>query len=328
MYRSILVPLDGSWFGEHALPAARSIAKASGAGLHLVHVHRDASIPAAVESLPYLGSSLPLDPADGDAAYLEGVVERLGDAGVRTTTSLIQGPLTQSLERYAIENGADLVVACTHCHEGLARIWHRGVGEQMVRDISIPILLIRSDETQPELKEERGFRHILLPLDGSLFAEEILNRAVPLGRMLGARLTLLRVVRPMTMMGYTLLGHDTHVSHFLLEEQQQEAESYLSRIAERLRSAGLEVGTRVVTSEEPAQAIVDATRPDPGRPPVDMIAMTTHCRGPLSRFVLSSISDSVLHSAPVPVLLYHPLAAEAEEITPSKNHAVLVEREA
>jgi nucleotide-binding universal stress UspA family protein len=132
----------------------------------------------------------------------------------------------------------------------------------------------------------------------------------------------------MTMMGYTLLGHDTHVSHFLLEEQQQEAESYLSRIAERLRSAGLEVGTRVVTSEEPAQAIVDATRPDPGRPPVDMIAMTTHCPGPLSRFVLSSISDSVLHSAPVPVLLYHPLAAEAEEITPSKNHAVLVEREA
>jgi nucleotide-binding universal stress UspA family protein len=39
MYRTILVPLDGSAFGEHALPFALTIARRSDASIELVHVH-------------------------------------------------------------------------------------------------------------------------------------------------------------------------------------------------------------------------------------------------------------------------------------------------
>jgi hypothetical protein len=39
MYRNIMVPLDGSTVGEHALPHALRIARRGGATLHLVHVH-------------------------------------------------------------------------------------------------------------------------------------------------------------------------------------------------------------------------------------------------------------------------------------------------
>lgn len=317
MYRSILVPLDGTWYGEHALPAACGIARRLGATLHLVHVHTEPAVPAAVEALPYLGSRFP-DSTEQERSYLEAIAGELSDVDVQVTTELVSGPLTESLERYAVERGADLVVACTHCHGGVSRFWHRGVGEQMLRDISVPILLIRSDNTEPKLAEEQSFRHLLIPLGGSPYSEEILDRAIPLGRVLGARFTLLRVVRPMMVVGYTLLGQDAHVNHFLLEEQQRDAQAYLDRIAERLRAGGLEVFTRVVAADDPAQAIVDATRPDPDSdaPLIDLIAMTTHSRGPLSRVMMSSVTDGVLHHSPVPVLLHHPLSAmEGEELT-------------
>jgi nucleotide-binding universal stress UspA family protein len=320
MYRTILVPLDGTWFGEHALPIARGIARRFGAALHLVHVHTEHNLPVAVESLPYVGVPAPGPSVEQERAYLEEVASAMSDASLRVTTELVQGPLTESLERYALDRGADLVVACTHCHEGLSRFWHQGVGEQILRDTSLPILMIRSDDTEPDLSSERTFRHILIPLNGSPYAEEILDKAIPLGRGSGARFTLLRVIRPMMVVGYTLLAQDAHVNHFLLEEQQQEAEAYLNRIAERLRAAELVVYTDVVANEDPAAAIVDATRPRHDVPPVDLIAMSTHSRGPFSRVVLSSITDEVLHDAPVPLLLHHPIAQTAEAAEMSAAH--------
>jgi nucleotide-binding universal stress UspA family protein len=313
MYRSILVPLDGRWYGEHALPVARAIAKRFGAALHLVHVQTAAVVPAAIESLPYVGTHVNLGPREAEHGYLEGLSRRLSEEGLRVSTEVVQGPIAEALERYAVERGAELVVACTHCHEGLSRLWHRGLGEKILHDVRIPILLIRSDDSEPDLAAERRVRHVLVPLDGSVFAEEILDGAIPLAHAFGARVTLLRVVRPMTTVGYSLLGQDAHVNHFLLDDQQREATAYLVRIAERLRAAGMEVRTRVVVHEEPADAIIDSTRPELEEPPVDLIAMSTHCRGPLARLVISSVTDRVLHHSPVPLLMHRPAAQAAGE---------------
>jgi nucleotide-binding universal stress UspA family protein len=298
MYRSILVPLDGTAFGEHALPMARTIARRFGSTLSLVHVDTTATEPSA-----------------GDRAYLERVASLLEEQGMAVTTELIRGPLTESLERFATERGTDLVVACTHCHEGISRFWHRGVAERLLQDMPIPILLVRSPATPPVPSRDPRLRHILIPLDGSPFAEEILDMAVPLGRGLGAEFTLLRVVRPTSLIGYTLLEQDLYVNQFLFGEQEQEARAYLNRVAERLRAAGLAVAARVAVDDDPARAIVNGARPDNelGLPPADLVAMTTHSRGPLARLVLSSVTDRVLHQAPVPLLLHHPQAEEQAE---------------
>jgi nucleotide-binding universal stress UspA family protein len=313
MYRSILVPLDGTPFGEHALPVARGIAHRTGATLHLVHVHSVPVVPAAVESLPYLIPPLASPSTDDERAYLDGIAAALADEGIAVTREVVVGPLTEALERCARTRAADLVVACTHCHEGLSRFWHRGVGEQILHDTAVPLLLIRAGDHAPEPRHARTFRHILIPLNGLPFAEEVLDHAVPLGRDLDAHFTLLRVVHPARTAGYMLLGPDAQISEFLLEEEQQEAQAYLERVAERLRTGGLRVRTRVVVDEEPARGIVGALQPA-GLPPVDLIAMLTHSRGPLTRLVLSSVTDEVLHHSPVPLLLCHPQPAEEESV--------------
>lgn len=309
MYRSILVPLDGTAFGEGALPLARAIARRSGAALHLCHVHTETVVPAAVESLPYLGAGIPTPPTEEQHAYLAGVAERLRHDGVPVTTELARGPLTDSLVRSAATRGVNLVVACTHCHDGVTRLWHRGVGDRILRDTAIPTLLIRDGAAEGGSAPQRDVAHLLVPLDGSPAAEQIVERAVAMARTFGARITLLRVVRPLVMVSYSLLGEDAPLNHFVLEDQRRGAEAYLEGIARRIRARGLEVAVRVTTDDDPARGILEAIRAEPGTPPVDLIAMTTRCRGPLTRAVLSSVSDNVLHAAPVPVLLHRPLAA-------------------
>src|SRR5438477_9932902 len=76
MYRSILVPLDGSPFGEHALPLALTIARRSGATLHVAHVHTPLTM-AEGESLFLSEHSLDFKVRERERGYLEKVVQRL-----------------------------------------------------------------------------------------------------------------------------------------------------------------------------------------------------------------------------------------------------------
>jgi nucleotide-binding universal stress UspA family protein len=313
MVRSILVPLDGTWYGEHALPTAIAVARRTGATLHLVHVNTEVAFPVAIESLPYLGANVPLVPVEVDHEYVHRLAERLTAMGLDAHGVVRRGSLADSLGRYAIECGADLIVACTHCHEGISRLWHRGVGEQILDEAGIPILFIRADDTRPDLAERREFRHLLVPLDGSSFGEKALDCAIPLATAFGAKLTLLRVVRPIATTGFPLLGEEGPPDPVILEDQRLQATQYLESVASRIGGGLQDVRTRVVTGEEPALAIVDATRPDLDldSPPVDLVAMATHCRGRLMRALLSSVSDEVLHNVPIPLLLHHPVPEQA-----------------
>jgi nucleotide-binding universal stress UspA family protein len=84
MYRSILVPLDGSPFAEHALPLAREVARRTGVSLQILHVIPPFPvIDAGAPLLAALGHGLRPAPTAAQfqaqaRAYLDGVLQRLG----------------------------------------------------------------------------------------------------------------------------------------------------------------------------------------------------------------------------------------------------------
>src|SRR5262249_26501265 len=83
MIRSILVPLDGSTFGEHALPVALGLARRAGAVLQLAHVHQ--VVPPATVAGVALMDNLELTMRKEEQAYLDGAARRVDQAGpVRT----------------------------------------------------------------------------------------------------------------------------------------------------------------------------------------------------------------------------------------------------
>jgi nucleotide-binding universal stress UspA family protein len=296
MYHSLLVPLDGSAFGEQALPLALGIARRAGAALQVVQVH----VPYA---LMYADSMSPLADVreakyrEQERAYLDAVVKRLGVVtGVPVTSALLEGPVPAAvLAEYAVSARADLVVMTTHGRGPLTRAWLGSVADELIRLAPAPVLLVRPREAAPGLAQEPVLRHILIPLDGAPLAERILEPAVELGNLMQADYTLLRVVAA----GPVGPGPAEECKP-PIEQLRVEALAYLRHVAEGLQGRGLPIRTQVAVGHHPAVAILDEAQARA----VDLIALETHGRRGLRRLVLGSVADKVVRGACTPVLVH------------------------
>jgi nucleotide-binding universal stress UspA family protein len=299
MFRKILVPLDGSSFGEYALPLALAIARRAAAPLELVHVYT----PVGPNAFRTPGSSLPEERAQ---AYLEQLATSLSERWeVTIGVTVLAGPAANTLHDHAIDTGADLVVMTTHGRGMLARAWLGGVADTLVRRLPMPVLLARPHEEALDLLEgvhELAFEHVLVPLDGSPLAEEALAPATALGELMGAEFTLVQAIEPV-MLTYAPAAQASGVDERFLEQWRAEAAAYLEGVAGPMRDRGLIVRTRVIYGP-PAVAIIDYAREHAA----DLIAMCTHGRGGIARMLLGSVADKVVRGAGAPVLIKRPSA--------------------
>jgi nucleotide-binding universal stress UspA family protein len=148
------------------------------------------------------------------------------------------------------------------------------------------------------------YDRILVPLDGSPLAEQVLPYLEPLTAKLGSTIILLRATKaPGTLIFGTAAGAEPVGGPVvdptpLVERERQEAAAYLRVVAEGLRRNG--VAVECEQAEGPAEEIIAARARSLG---ADLVAMTTHGRGGLGRLVFGSVADAVLQSAPCPILL-------------------------
>jgi len=148
----------------------------------------------------------------------------------------------------------------------------------------------------PEASKE--FHHIVVPLDGSALAEQILARIVPLARLEEAEITLLHVVTP-SEDAYEN-GADRKLPWW--EKRVAGAQAYLSRRAAAIRAEGVTATIDIVVGEKVADAVTDYAR----REGADLIAIATHGRGGLTRIIRGSVADGVTKSAMSSILVFHP----------------------
>jgi nucleotide-binding universal stress UspA family protein len=199
MYHSILVPLDGSSFAESALPLAVSIARHAAAALELLYMHPSWEAAHPEVTLEYQGSltNVNAEIKTRQRAYLDDLVTRLRKIYPGKIESAVRdGAIAATIQKHAAERNIDLVVMTTHGRGALARIWLGSVADELVRHLPGPILLVRPGDSGPELDPEIDLKHILVPLDGSELAEQIIEPALALGTLMDADYTLLRVVKP------------------------------------------------------------------------------------------------------------------------------------
>ena len=313
MYRTILVPLDGSAFGEQALSWGVGIARRAGARLEVVTVQ----VPVApmYGGTPLMGFEATLDERlrAESRAYLEGVAKRLAVCEFPVTTALLEGEVAEALQGRAAALGADLIVMTTHGRGPLARAWLGSVATDLVRRAPVPVLLVRPEDGPADLNRELALRHILIPLDGSAVAEEIIEPAVTLGALTECEYTLARVIPPMVI-GYNPPETVTHpqYQYSLLEElktlhqeDRKQAQAYLDGVAGRLRTRSVRVWTRLLVHDQPAVALLAELK----ERPADLVALATHGRRGLPRLFLGSVADKIVRAASVPVLVQRPAQA-------------------
>jgi nucleotide-binding universal stress UspA family protein len=310
MYRTLLVPLDGSPFAEHALPLAVSLARRAGAALRLVTVSTPLA-EAYTEGLYFSTLELQNEIVARQQTYLDEMVRRLAPTGLTVQAQVLQGDVAETLWHHAGNVSADLVVMATHGRGPLGRFWLGSVADELIRHLHRPVLLVRPEETAVELTREALPSRVLLPLDGTDLAEQVLEPAVALAALLpAAEVTLLRVIKPVVPVHYLPEGGDAdkEARHLLQHVQtvqgelHRAAEAYLGGIAARLRDRGLRVHTRIAVDDHPATAILrEAQETQAG-----LIALETHGRRGLSRLIVGSVADKVVRGAHVPILVHRP----------------------
>ena len=304
MMRLILVPLDGSDFGEHALPAARRLAEREHAELEVVHV-AEVFAPSRTQGAPPLDPRFDEDLAADRSAYLASLADWLRHgANVTVKATLLEGSAGSTFSEYVRQHSADLVVMTTHGRGGLSRAWLGSVATEVVRLSCAPVLLIRPAESGSRSQAAPAFERVLVPLDTSSAQQEALEHALALAGPDQPQFTLLHVIRPFVYLA------DREATAYPEEGQMlATAEEYLNDVAERVRARGFSVQTRIVRHQQPARAILEHAE----REQVELIAMETHAHGLVGRLLMGSVADKVVRGAQMPVLVHRPQASPVDE---------------
>jgi len=153
------------------------------------------------------------------------------------------------------------------------------------------------------------YRHILVPLDGSGFAEAALPYALEMAAQFDSDITLLRVVLPPRMGEGALSPESANFLIKMRDDLYKEAIEYLQHQKGSLRQQNYRVHYQVAESEDIAAEIISAVRGGD----VDTVVMCTHGRGGLSRWLFGSVATRVLQSVQVPVLVIRPTGGRVAE---------------
>ena len=291
MKSQILVPLDGSPLAEQVLPCAMMLGQ--GLPAELVFFHAVSVSPSA------RGKSAAAEQVEAQASeYLQGVVDEMHKAGLSTRYVVQHGPAAESIVDYAEQADVHQIVMSTHGYTGILRWTHGSVAERVLQASSVPVLMVQTRKEPPgDLHKPMQCQHILVPLDGSQTAEQVLPSAALVARAVGAQICLFQVpiVQPATSFGGEWFFLPT-TGEF--DEDERQALAYLEGVAEGLRDKGLQVSTATQIGPV-AESIIEYAEANQ----VDLIAMCTHGRTGLARWAMGSVADRVLHAGSLPILL-------------------------
>lgn len=309
MYNVIMVPTDGSGFDREAIRVALRIAERTDAKVRLVRVLPTGSffgMAAASEGMP-LAAEIVRSERDSALSELYALAAECRMASsADVTVDLHGGPVADVLEQYARRHDVDLIVISTHGRSGLSRLSLGSVTDSLIRHTTIPVLVVKPSTSYLNPQVNKAIKRIVVPLDGSKLAEQILPRALTLAKLEDSEITLLSVLVPQSysqkeIVDPSLPWWDKDISI---------AQDYLFRTAGKLRRNGLAVMTDIVIGENVASAIGDFA----SRERADLIAIATHGRGGLARLLRGSVADAIMHSARISMLVFKPenVAEKAE----------------
>lgn len=300
IYQRILVPLDGSELAEQVLPYIRVMALALGSRIELLR---------AIEPLPPAGLTDParesyrqetlarLGQEAGD--YLKGVAIPLTKDGFTVTTAVLNGtplstPATHILKQGEEDSNA-LVAMCSHGRSGIKRWVLGSVADEVVHSSVCPVLVIRARE---KVTAEVKLEAIVVPLDESPLAEQVLPHVASLAQALKLKVILARVTP-------TAEGYNRSQEYSLPNSEEicrgidGRATEYLHQVGQRLLEEGAPVVEERLLHGDPASAIIDLAQATSN----NLVAMTTHGRSGIGRWLLGSVADRVVRYGGDPVLL-------------------------
>ena len=287
----VMVALAGTAASEAALPVAMRVARALGAGLHLVRVF-DVPQDAITTSAGLVGAfDATRDLAADMEASLERTADRVDDAGFDATTSLLPGDdVPRALLREAQRVDARVLVMATHARGAIGRALLGSVTDRVMRETNRPIILVPPQAAPSALPDaaDRELQRVLVPLGDAPGAERAAD-------------VLLDVPHRDQLEVVLLHAEGVHAGGAAASGG---AHAETAAVADRLARAGIRSQARTVTTRSTeSRAVADAITAAAQDTDADLIAMTTCWRTGLARLGHHCTADAVVRTATRPVLL-------------------------
>jgi nucleotide-binding universal stress UspA family protein len=297
MYSKIVVPLDGSTAAECALPLVRALARRLALPVDLLSVVDLREIARDVSAAEGLFlDRLAEDDSRHSADYLGKIAKTLGAAAV--TTRCERGIAAETIIETAAADKNSLIVMATHGRSGLNRFLLGSVAEKVLRGSSNPVLLVKASEPVAT-QGEAPLTSVIVPLDGSELAEGVLPTVTELALKLDLEVFLVRAYA--IPYGAYSAGEGfydpVHLDAFL-QMLKQETFDYLENKVAELKRKGLKV-SYVAKEGLSADEIIKFAR----ETPANLVAMSSHGRSGIKRWVLGSVTETVVRHSGDPVLI-------------------------
>jgi nucleotide-binding universal stress UspA family protein len=316
MYRTILVPLDGSKRSESVIPYVENLAQYEHAKVVFAEAIEPATRSAVVDPDQEEVTFTP-QKVTQVKRYLQGWQEKFQAKGFTAEVLLLRGVAVDAILHAAEVVNADLVAMSSQGHTGLAKMFYGSVASGVFNRLRRPLLVVH---TGMEMAAAPN-RNILVPLDGSKYSEKIIPHAKGVAKLYGAQLLLVRVVRTSdrstAAVDINQNFQDPQVSEPLFNkvgkhqeiERLQKAKDYLLKWQENLQRSGFNVDVNLMYGR-PVDSIARVAK----NKDVDLIAMTSHGQSGLNNVLYGSVASGLMHRVSCPFLL-----VQAEQKEQVKN---------
>ncbi len=300
MYTGMLIPLDGSKTAEKVLPYARYLAGGLKIPVELL----------AVIDIAELASQISAEKARFFDTMIENGVRQSKEClakiagtfpgrGVKCTVD--KGRAEDVIIGRGEADTGMLIAMGTHGRSGMNRWLLGSVAEKVLRATANPLLLVRATDAAKS-EGEAVLKSIVVPLDGSEIAASVLPMVAGLAKNLGLEVELFRAYSiPYSVYGggdgYAAINIDE-----LLAGVKSEALEYLEKKSAELKKLGVAKVTCTTKEGFGADEIISLGR----KTPDNLIAMCSHGRSGVKRWVLGSVTETVVRHTEDPVLIVRP----------------------
>jgi len=305
----MLVPLDGSQLAECVLPHIIAVARAFDAEITLLRILEKNQAGVSAQLFDLLNWQINKTKA---SLYLETIQARLQTSGLQAETMVLEGLVAEGITEYAQNQGMKLIVLSSHGRHGLTQWGISSITQKIILSAQTSLLIVRADRQYAqasEASENPIYQRILVPLDGSQRAENVLPIITQLSHFHKSQIHLVQVVQtPEMARQMPPAREDIDLSTQVVARNREEAGHYLEQLKSRSYLEGITVQTHLITSDNATVALHQLEEQEH----IDMVTLSAHGYSGNHQWPYGSMVNNFIMYGKAPLLIVQDLPAKQE----------------
>ncbi len=306
MFDPILVPLDGSLLAECVLSHTIAIARAFNAKTKLLRVLDKDQLRFSAPFFDLLNWQIHKAEAD---LYLKNIDARLQKKGVRSEVNVQEGLVAESIIEFVHSQGMKLIILSSHGHSGISQWGISSVAQKIILSAPTSVLIVRAHQPASSEAVEQTYRRILVPLDGSRRAENVLPMIAHLARFHKSQIHIVFVVTtPEMARQMPPAQEDIDLSNRIVARNRDESIRYLEQIRQSSPLNGITVQTHLLTSDNAPAALHELVEQEN----MDLVTLSAHGYSGNNQWPYGSMANNFILYSKVPLLIVQDLLTKED----------------